>query len=135
MKVNLREHQECYVLKIRELEACIRDLKSKKEALEQKVANQRRSSEEFTSRVQEIVQKLEIEQRSNKQDRGQPKGAKLRETENFFTMVRKFFIEHEVLKDYAQNCLYDLLQLQRYFQVSPKSAYQTSIDLLSNSLN
>ena len=129
MKVNLREHQECYVLKIRELEACIRDLKSKKEALEQKVANQRRSSEEFTSRVQEIVQKLEIEQRSNKQDRGEPKGAKLRETENFFTMVRKFFIEHEALKDYAQNCLHDLLQLQRYFQVSPKGSCPTSIDL------
>ena len=79
--------------------------------------------------MQEIVQKLETEKRANKQDRGEPKGAKLRETENFFTMVRKFFIEHEALKDYAQNCLHDLLQLQRYFQVSPKSAYQTSIDL------
>jgi len=129
LKANLREHQEFYVLKIRELEACIRDLKSKKEALEQKVANQRRSSEEFTSRVQEIVQKLETEQQANKQDRGEPMRGKLRETENFFTMVRKFFTEHEALKEYAQNCLHDLLQLQRYFQVSPKSACQTSIDL------
>ena len=85
--------------------------------------------------MQEIVQKLETEPRANKQARGDPMVAKLRETENFFTMVRKFFIEHEALKDYAQNCLHDLLQLQRYFQVRPNSSCPTSIDLLSNSLN
>lgn len=102
--------------KIRELESFIRDLIAEKEALEQKVTNQRRSSEEFTNRVQQMVQKLETEQRVQRQEKGELEG-KLRETENFFNMVKRFFTEHETLKDYAQICLRDLQQLQRYFQV------------------
>ena len=117
LKEKLREQQECHALKIRELDACIRDLKCEKESLEQKVANERRSSEEFTSRVQQIVQKLETEQRASKRSKEEPIGEKMRETETFFNMVKRFFTEHETLRDYVKNCLRDLHQLQRYFQV------------------
>lgn len=114
LKTRLQEQEEAYALKIRELEVCIRDLTAEKEALQKKVTNQRRSSEEFTSRVQQMVQKLETEQRAHKQE---TRTEKPRETENFFNMVKRFFTEHEALKEHAQNCLRDLHQLQRYFQV------------------
>ena len=78
----------------------------------------RRSSEEFTSRIQQIVQKLGTERKTaNKQDKEGTEVGKLRETENFFNMVKRFFTEHEALRDNAQDCLRDLHQLQRYFQV------------------
>ena len=104
------------MLKIRELETCIRDLTAEKEALEQLLKKERRSSEEFTNHVQLMVQRLETEQRTNKQEKGEAKG-KLWESENFFYMVKRFFTEHEPLKDQAENCLRDLQQLQQYFQV------------------
>ena len=116
LKERLQEQEEAYALKIRELETCIRDLTAKKEALEQKLKKERRSSEEFTNHVQLMVQRLEIGQRTNKQEKGEAK-EKLRESENFFYMVKRFFTEHEPLKDQAENCLRDLQQLQQYFQV------------------
>lgn len=64
-----------------------------------------------------MVQKLETEQQASKQRIEETRTERLRETENFFTMVKRFFTEHEALKEYAQNCLRDLHQLQQYFQV------------------
>ena len=117
LKGRLQEQEEANALKIRELETCIRDLTAEKKALEQKLKNERRSSEEFTNHVQLMVQRLETEQRANKQEKGEAKG-KLRESENFFNMVKRFFTEHQPLKDQAENCLRDLQQLQQYFQVA-----------------
>lgn len=89
---------------------------AEKEALKQKVAKERRSSEEFTNRVQQIVQQLETEQRGNKPESDENRRGQLQEKENFFNMVKRFFTEHEGLKDHAQKCLGDLRQLQEYFQ-------------------
>ena len=116
LKERLQEQEEAHELKIRELETCIRDLTAEKEALKQKLKSERRSSEEFTNHVQLMVQRLETEQRTNKQEKGEAKG-KLKASENFFYMVKRFFTEHEPLKDQAENCLRDLQQLQQYFQV------------------
>ena len=116
LKGNFREQQNSYELKIRDLEACIRDLTVEKEALQQKVAKERRSSEEFTSRVQQMVQQLETGQRGNEPERDENSRGQLLEKENFFNMVKRFFTEHEGLRDHAQECLGDLRQLQEYFQ-------------------
>ena len=116
LKAQLQEQEEAYALKIRELETSIRDLTAEKEALKQKIRNERRSSEEFTNRVQLMVQRLETEQQANKQEKEEGRG-KLKASENFFSMVKRFFTEHESLKDQAENCLRDLRQLQQYFQV------------------
>lgn len=117
MSEKLREQQIWYEQKIRELEACIRDLLTEKEALKRRVAKERRSSEEFTSRVQRVVQQLETEQRGSKTENdSENRKGQLREKEHFFNMVKRFFTEHEGLKDHAQKCLCDLQQMQQYFQ-------------------
>lgn len=41
----------------------------------------------------------------------------MREKENFFNMVKRFFKEHETMKYHAQVCLQDLTQVQQCFQV------------------
>lgn len=41
----------------------------------------------------------------------------IREKENFFNMVKRFFKEHETMKYHAQVCLQDLTQVQQCFQV------------------
>lgn len=90
---------------------------AEKEALKRKVAKERRNSEEFTNRVQQMVQQLETEQRGSKtESEGENRRGQLREKENFFNMVKRFFTEHEGLKDHAQKCLCDLQHLQEYFQ-------------------
>ncbi|XP_068714557.1 myosin-13-like [Montipora foliosa] len=120
-KARLQDQQELFSRRVRELETCIQDLATEKEALEQKLYNQRRSSEEFTSRVQQMVQKLEIEQRVHKKEKRET-GGKTRETENFFSMVKRFFTEHEPMKNHAQVCLRDLRQIQQCFQSCSKGA-------------
>lgn len=116
LKEKLREQQNSYELKIRDLEACIRDLTAEKEALKQNVDKERRSSEEFTNRVQQMVQELETGPKVNQKDSDENRRGQLQEKENFFNMVKRFFAEHEGLKDHAQKCLGDLRQLQEYFQ-------------------
>ena len=116
MMAKLSEQEDLYVLRIRELEACIRDLSTEKEALERKAAKERRNSEEFTIRVQQVVQQIENEQRGNKTERDDNRTRQMRETENFFNMVKRFFTQNEGLKEHAQKCLSDLEQLQEYLQ-------------------
>ena len=123
-KARLQDQQELFSRRVRELETCIQDLATEKEALEQKLYNQRRSSEEFTSRVQQMVQKLEIEQRVQKKEKRET-GGKTRETENFFSMVKRFFTEHEPMKNHAQVCLRDLRQIQQCFQVGVNFQFRT----------
>ena len=116
MMAKLSEQEDLYVLRIRELEACIRDLSTEKEALERKAAKERRNSKEFTIRVQQVVQQMENEQRGNKTERDDNRTRQMRETENFFNMVKRFFTENEGLKEHAQKCLSDLEQLQEYLR-------------------
>lgn len=90
---------------------------AEKEALKRKAAKERRSSEEFTSRVQQMVQQLETDQRGSKtENEGESRKGQLRAKENFFNMVKRFFTENEGLKEHAQKCLCDLQQLQEFFQ-------------------
>ena len=64
-----------------------------------------------------MVQQLETEQRGSKTENDSEKRkGQLREKEHFFNMVKRFFTEHESLKDHAQKCLCDLQQMQQYFQ-------------------
>lgn len=64
-----------------------------------------------------MVQQLETGQKGNQPESdGNLRRGQLLEKENFFNMVKRFFTEHEGLKDHAQKCLGDLRQLQEYFQ-------------------
>ena len=114
LKARIQDQQEVYSQKIRELETCIRDLRAEKEVLERKVVSQRRPSEDFTDHVRQIVQRLEAERAHN--ERGEMEEM-IREKENFFNMLKRFFKEHETMKYHAQVCLQDLTQVQQCFQV------------------
>ena len=109
----LKEQEDYSSLKIRELEACIRKLTTEKEALERKVEKERRNSEEFTMRVQQMVQKMENE---NKTERDDNRKEQRQETEDLFIMFKRFFIKNEGLKKHALKCLSDLEQLQEYLR-------------------
>lgn len=109
MTKKLKKQEEYFSLKVRELEACTQKLTAEKEALEK----ERRNSEEFTMRVQQMVQEME---NANKTERDDNREEQVRETGDFFNMVKRFFAENEGLKKHAQKCLSDLEQLQKYIR-------------------
>ena len=74
---------------------------------------ERRNSEEFTMRVQQMVQKMENE---NKTERDDNRKEQRQETEDLFIMVKRFFTENEGLKKHALKCLSDLEQLQEHLR-------------------
>ena len=63
-----------------------------------------------------MVQQLETGQTGNHPESDENGRGQLQEKDNFFNMVKRFFAEHEGLKDHAQKCLGGLRQLQEYFQ-------------------
>lgn len=75
-----------------------------------------------------MVQQLENEQNGNQSESDENRREQLQEKENFFDMVKRFFMEHEGLKDHAHKCLSDLQQLQIYFQGCSNGAK----DVISN---
>lgn len=75
-----------------------------------------------------MVQQLENEQNGNQSESDENRREQLQEKENFFDMVKRFFMEHESLKDHAHKCLSDLQQLQIYFQGCSNGAK----DVISN---
>ena len=75
-----------------------------------------------------MVQQLENEQNGNQSESDENRRGQLQEKDNFFDMVKRFFMEHEGLKDHAQKCLSDLQQLQIYFQGCSNGAK----DVISN---
>ena len=75
-----------------------------------------------------MVLQLENEQKGNQSESDENRRGQLQEKENFFIMVKRFFTEHEGLKDHAQKCLGDLQQLQVYFQGCSNGAK----DVISN---
>ena len=75
-----------------------------------------------------MVLQLENEQKGNQSESDENRRGQLQEKEDFFIMVKRFFTEHEGLKDHAQKCLGDLQQLQVYFQGCSNGAK----DVISN---
>ena len=73
-----------------------------------------------------MVQQLENEQNGNQSESDENRREQLQEKENFFDMVKRFFMEHEGLKDHAHKCLSDLQQLQIYFQGCSNGAKMSS---------